>query len=90
MLAAAIDGDVDTMVAENADQLLDIGEMRHVFERQRVRRHQRGNHQRQGRILGTRDRYDAIQRTAANDSDTIHEAISPWRPDGRLQSCRPM
>jgi hypothetical protein len=47
------------MIAENAHQLLDIGQMRHVFERQRIAGQQRGDHQRQGGILGAGDRNDA-------------------------------
>ncbi len=30
MLATAVDGDVDAMIAENADQAFDVGQVRHV------------------------------------------------------------
>src|SRR5690606_9931433 len=36
VFAPAIDGIINTMIAEDADQLLDIRQMRHVFQRQRV------------------------------------------------------
>jgi hypothetical protein len=58
--AAALDRIVDALIAEDADELLDIGQMRHVFERQRVVGEQRGDHQRQGRVLGARDRNAAV------------------------------
>ena len=61
------------MIAKNADQLLHIGQMRHVFERQRVIRQQRRNHQRERCVLGARDRDDAIEFVAADYSDAIHE-----------------
>ena len=71
-LAAAIDGDIDAVIAENAHQLLDIGQMRHVFERQRIAGQKRGDHQRQSRILGAGDRNDTVELVAADNPDTIH------------------
>ena len=44
-------GDVDAVVAENALQLGDVGEPRHVVENQRLFRQQARDHQRQRRIL---------------------------------------
>ena len=64
------------MIAEDADQLFDIGQMRNVFERQRVVRQQRGDHQRQGGILGAGNRDDATELIAAGNSDTIHEGLT--------------
>ena len=72
LLAAAVDRIVDAMIAEDADQLLDIGQMRHVFERQRIVGQQRGDHQRQRRVLGARDRNAAVELVAADNSDAIH------------------
>ncbi len=71
-LAAAVDGNVDAVIAEDADQQLDIGQMRHVFERQRIAGQQRGDHQRQGGILGAGNRNDAVELITADNSDTIH------------------
>ncbi len=71
-LAAAVDGNVDAVIAEDAHQQFDIGQMRHVFERQRVAGQQRGDHQRQGGILGAGNRNDAIELITADNSDTIH------------------
>ncbi|MCY1233808.1 hypothetical protein D9M72_463650 [compost metagenome] len=73
-LAATVDGDVDAVVAEDADQLLDVGQMRHVFERQRVVGQKRRDHQRQGRVLGAGNRDDAVKLVAAYNPDAIHEA----------------
>ena len=46
-LAPALDGNVRAMIAQNPLQLLDIGQMRQVFQRQGAVGEQRGNHQRQ-------------------------------------------
>ena len=60
------------MIAEDADQLLDIGQMRHVFQRQRLVGQQRGDHQRQRGVLGAGDRDGAVELVAADNSDAIH------------------
>ena len=75
MAALAVDGIIDAMVAEDADELLDIGQMRHVLQRQRLRRQQRGDHQRQRRVLGPGNRNGARQLVAADDPDSIHEKV---------------
>jgi hypothetical protein len=80
VLAAAIDGYVDAMIAEDADELLDIGEMRHVFQRKRVAGHQRGDHKRQRCVLGPGNRNGADERLAAHNPDTIHKYV----PKGTL------
>ena len=79
-LAAAIDGDVGAMIAEDADQLLDIGKMRHIFQRQRVIRQQRGDHQRQSGVLGAGNRDDPAKFIAAGNSDAIHRVPYGRRP----------
>lgn len=60
------------MIAENADQLFNVSQVRHIFQRQRIIRQQRRDHQWQGRILGTGNRDDAIELVTANNLDTIH------------------
>jgi len=60
------------MVAEDLKQHPDIADTRRVLERQRLLREQRGDHQRQSRILGARDRNSAFEPLAADDTDTIH------------------
>ena len=74
LLAAAIDGIVDAVIAEDADQLLDIGQMRHVLQRQRVVGQQRGDHQRQCCVFRAGDRNASGELVAADNSDAIH-----WR-----------
>ncbi len=73
--ALARDRVVDAMIAENANQLLDVGQMRHVLERQRVVGQKRGDHQRQGRVLGARDRDRPVEGVAAA---TVHPDAM-WR-----------
>jgi hypothetical protein len=60
------------VIAENADQLLDIGQMRHVFERQRIVGEQRSDHQGKRCVLRARDRDGSGQLVAADNSDAIH------------------
>ena len=83
--AAAVDGVIDAMIAENADELFDVGQMRHIFERQRIVRQQRRDHQRQSRILGAGNRNDAIELVTANNLDAIHN-VSLSRE--KYPSCR--
>ena len=47
----------------------DIGEFRHVGERQRFRAHQRRGHERQGRVLRAADGDFAVERHAALNPD---------------------
>ena len=50
------DHDVDAVIAEDALEQADVGQMRHVVEDQRVLGEQAGDHQRQGGVLGAGDR----------------------------------
>ena len=72
--AFAGDHDVDAVIAEDALQLADIGEMRHVVEDERILGQQAGDHQRQRGVLGARNRDDAGKRLAADNANTIHDA----------------
>src|SRR5690606_16539934 len=69
---------VRTVIAENPDQLLDVGQMRYVFEAQRFFRQQRRDHQGQGGILRSGNRNGSIERVATDDPDAIH-ALYPSR-----------
>ncbi len=71
-LAASVDRIIDAMIGQDAHQQAHVGEPRQVFQRDRAIGQQRGDHQRQGRVLGPGNRNDAIQRFAADDSDAIH------------------
>ena len=53
--ALAVDGKVDAVIAQDAREQIDVGEVRHVLERQPVGRQQAGDHQRQRRVLGAGD-----------------------------------
>ncbi len=79
MFTAAVYRIIDAVIGKNADQLLDIGEVRHVFKRQRIVGEEGGDHQRQRCIFRARDRNDAIELVAADDFDAIH-AVSPFGP----------
>ncbi|MNV28558.1 hypothetical protein D3C71_1197510 [compost metagenome] len=70
--AATVDGNIDAVVAENAQKLLDVCQMRHVFKRQGVAGQKRGDHQRQGGVLGAGNRNDAVQLVAAGNANAIH------------------
>src|SRR5690606_29812212 len=69
ILAPAVDRIIDAMIAEDADQLFDIRQMRYVFQRQRVVGQQRRDHKRQGGIFRSRNRYGTVQDVAAADAD---------------------
>ena len=70
--AAAVDGDVDAVVLEDALELLHVGEARHVLEDQRILGEERGDHQRQRGVLGARDGDLAPQFVAADQPNAIH------------------
>ena len=59
--ALAADHDVDAVIAEDALQLPDVGETRHVFEDQRLIGEQARDHQRQRGVLGAGDRDRAVE-----------------------------
>ena len=78
--AAAVHGDIDAVVLEDALELLDVGEARHVFEHQRILGQERGDHQRQGGVLGARDGDFAPQLVAADQTNAIHIEFPMRRP----------
>ena len=80
MAAAAIDRIIDAMIAEDTDQLFNIGQMRHVFQRQRIIGQKRGDHEGEGSIFCARNWNDAVQLVAADDLNAIH-ALSPSGPE---------
>jgi hypothetical protein len=74
MVARALAGrhDVHAVIAENALQLRDVGQTRHVVENQRLVGQQTGDHQWQRRVFGARNRNRAIEFAAADDANAIH------------------
>ena len=78
-LAAAVDGDIGAVIAEDPDQLLDIGEMRHVFQGQRIVGQERCDHQRQSSVLGAGNGDDPLKLISAYDPDAIHETSRTGR-----------
>ena len=86
--AAAVDAVIDAVMAEDLQQHADIGDTRDIFERQRLPRQHRCDHQRQRRVLGTRDGNRPLKRVSAYDPDAIH--LSPLIELGRrvrLRGC---
>src|SRR5690606_473725 len=73
--ATAVNGNVDAVILEDALELLDVGEPRHVFEHQRLIGEQRSDHQWQGGILGARDGDFAPKLVAANQTNSIHVVL---------------
>jgi hypothetical protein len=67
----SIDRMIDAMMTENPQEHANVGEIRDIFEGQRFAREQRGDHQWKRRVLGARNPYDAIQRLAADDPNTV-------------------
>ena len=64
--------DVDAVVPEDALQLRDIGEPRHVVEDEGILGQQGSDHQRQGRILRARNRDGAVELAAADNTNAVH------------------
>jgi hypothetical protein len=62
---------IDAMMTENPQEHANVGEIRDIFEGQRFAREQRGDHQWKRRVLGAGNPYDAIQRLAADDPNTV-------------------
>ena len=69
------DGDVETMIAEDAGEQRDVGETRHVGERQNILGEEARDHQGQRRVLGAGNGNDAVERLAACDLDPIHRHL---------------
>ena len=64
--------DINTVVAEDALEIDDVREARHVFKDQGFVGQQAGDHQRQGGVLGAGNRNGAVKRFAADDANAIH------------------
>jgi hypothetical protein len=64
--------DIDAVIAEDALQLRDIGQPRHVVENERFLGQQTRDHQRQRGILGARDGNGAVERASADDANAVH------------------
>jgi hypothetical protein len=64
--------DIDAVIAEDALQLRDVGEPRHVVEDQSFFRQQCGNHQRQRRVLRPRNRNGTMELAAADNTNAVH------------------
>ena len=71
----AVDRIVDAVIAEDMRKLGDVGEAGQVFERQRLIRQQRGDHQRQRGVFRARNRDHPVQRRAAANLYAIHPLV---------------
>src|SRR6516162_2871724 len=60
------------MIAENALQLGDVGEARHIVEDQRLVGQKGRDHQWQRRVLCARNRNGTVELVAADDANAIH------------------
>ena len=52
----AVDGEIDAVIAQYADEQVDVGEVRDVLQRQPVFRQKARDQQRQRRVLGAGNR----------------------------------
>ena len=64
--------DVDAVVAEDALQLRDVGQPRHIVEDQRFLREQGCDHQGKRGIFRARDGNGAVELAAADDTNAVH------------------
>ncbi len=72
VFATSVHGIIDAMIAQDADQLLDIGQMGHVFQRERIVGEKRGDHQGKGSVFSAGNGNDAVELVAADDFNAIH------------------
>ena len=61
------------MIAQYAGEQVDARQVRDVFQRQPVFGQKACDQQRQGRVLGARNRNGALKRFTADDPDPIHK-----------------
>src|ERR1700730_5676761 len=61
------------MMTENAQKHTDIGEIRDIFKGQGLFCEKRRDHQRQCRVLGAGNPYDAIEFLATDDTNPIQQ-----------------
>src|SRR4029453_3560795 len=74
------DGHVDSVIAEDPGEQIDVGKRRNVVQRQRLAGEKARNHQGQRSVLGTADRDGALQALAADNADTVHGHVTPSPP----------
>jgi hypothetical protein len=73
MRALAVHRAVDAMIAQDARQHRDVGEVGHVLQREAFGGEEARDHQRERRIFRAADGNDTVERIAARDANTIHE-----------------
>ncbi len=85
--------DVDAMITEDALQLRDIGEPRHVVENKGFLGQQARDHQRKCGILGARDGNGAVERASADNTNAVHakpfccaQTIGAARPETKSRN----
>jgi hypothetical protein len=84
--ALAANHDVDAVIAQDALQQAHIGEPRDIVENQRLIGEQARDHQRQGGVLGARDRDCSVEPLAAGDADAIHSPSPHFSGERRRSS----
>jgi hypothetical protein len=67
-------GQIDTVIAQDAGEQIDVGEPRDVVQRQRLTRKKARNHQGQRGILGAANGYGASQALTPDNADLVHNA----------------
>src|SRR5579862_2637007 len=79
------------MLHQQMRQRRDIGEDRHVAQRQRLLGEEGGGHKRQGGVLRPADRDGTGERLAAPDTDPVHGSMGSTGSGGGAQAnaCSP-
>jgi hypothetical protein len=67
--------DLDAVLAQQRDHGGDVGQPRHVLERQRLVGEHRCHHQRQAGVLGARDDDLTLESVSSFDPDAIHTGL---------------
>jgi hypothetical protein len=89
--------DIDAVIAEDALKLADIGEARDIVENERLIGEQARDHQRQGGVLGARDRDGSVELLPTGDANAVHaqspvlaNAADPLRNRRAMQKGQPV
>ena len=69
---------------QDAQQVVDVGELRHVVQQHHAVHQDRGGQDRQRRVLAAGDRDDATELAPALDADSVHDA-PPGSPEKSVQ-----
>jgi len=76
--ALAINGEINTVIAQKASQQVHISEIGNIFESEPVRRQQARYHQREGGVFRAGNGDSPVETLTTYDFDAIHKNLPPF------------